>query len=173
MSIASMSGYLSAIPHPVNSIINVSSIATPNQWATGTLNDWVVDFPIPTAGTYLLFGQIYGITDGAQTNWFDSITGNIFTNNGVGGARTDISLLVQNGFNPYTSQGAIPAIPVLYNCSTLALQIAPVKIVSNGNTVLNIQLQGIVGETDGAPQEWKPAGSNGNSEGWLYLLRIA
>jgi hypothetical protein len=168
-----MSGYLSAIPHPVNTLINVSSIATPTQWATGTLNNWVVNFPIPTAGTYLLFGQIYGITDGANTNWFDSITGEIFINNGIGGTRTDISLLKQNGFEPYTSQGAIPSPAVLYNCSTLALQIAPVKIVSNGNTVLNIQLQGLIGETGGAPQEWLPAGSNLNSQSWLYLLRIA
>jgi hypothetical protein len=173
MSVASMSGYLSEIPHPVNSIINVPSIATPTEWATGTLNPWVVDFPISTAGTYLLFGQIYGITDGANTNWFDRITGEIFTNNGIGGARTDIALLVQNGFEPYTSQGLIPNPAVLYNCSTLAVPIAPVKIVSNGNTVLNIELQGLIGETGGVPQEWLPVASNANNEGWLYLLRIA
>jgi hypothetical protein len=172
MSYLSSEG-LFEIPHPINTLINVPSIATPVEWATGTLNPWVVNFPIPTAGTYLLSGQIYGITDVANTNWFDSMECEIFTNNGVGGARTDIGFLIVNGFEPYTSQGLIPNPAVLYNCTTLALQIPPVKIVSNGNTVLNISLQGIIGETGGVPQEWLPVASNANSEGWLYLLRIA
>lgn len=172
MSYLSSEG-LFEIPHPINTLINVPSIATPNEWATATLNPWVVNYPLTTAGTYLLSGQIYGITDGAQTNWFDSIECEIFTNAGVGGARTDIGFLIAYGFEPYTSQGVIPNPAVVYNCSTLPLQIPPVKIVSDGTTVLNIELQGIIGETGGVPQEWLPVSSNANSETWLYLLRIA